>query len=115
MSQKDTAFNQIKRYGSKGDVILINKTITNNPDDLKVTSSESRVSLLAYVGRIPSNKDQNARRTGIKVLAAIDKDFDGSVNVGASIEYLGNTLDVTDYWQHRVNNEIAYVELICNG
>ena len=115
---RSVALSVIDKFGLKGSATLVNKTQVVDGSNLKVTESTSTlIPLLAYVGRNPSSKtdDRDSRRTSLKVLAAIDSDFDGSVNLNSKLVVDGRTLDVESYTQHKVNGVIAYVEFIAVG
>lgn len=119
MSQKSTATNQIKKYGTKGDVVLIPfSVISEDVDNLTVTSIEDvNIPLQAYVPNEPNAKteENNDRRTGFKILAALDNDFDGTVTDKSKIDYRGRRLDITSYIPRYVKGELCYVEFVVNG
>lgn len=115
---RSVALSVIDKFGLKGSATLVNKTQVVDGASLKVTESTVTLTpLLAYVGRNPSSKTDNtdSRRTNLRVLAAIDSDFDGTVNVNSKMVVDGRTLDVESYTQHKVNGQIAYVEFITVG
>ena len=118
MSLKNTATSLIKQYGTKGRVTLINNTVTGVDDDnLTQNLSESRISLLSHVTYVPSDKEAttNNRRTMVKVLAAIDSNFDGSVSVSSRVLVDGYTLDVTGFEKRYDKDVITHVVIHASG
>lgn len=118
MSHKNTAFNQIKRYGFKGAAVLNVKTKTSDKSTKrKSTIAEVSKPLLAYVGRYNQSKivDMSIEQNSYKIMAALDSDFDGSIGVDDTVTIDGVELAITRFTQHKINQTIAYVEIITNG
>lgn len=117
MNSRRTASNLAKQYGSKNRVKLINFVSVKNAENLTVTNTETKIKLLAVTSRVNHNKTDvtNDRRSGFKVLAAIDNDFDGAVKTGCKLEVDGVRLDVVDYQVHYEGDHIVQVVFYTNG
>ena len=113
----DVATSQIERYGSKGVATLIRTTTVYDENTMVNTATTLEISLLAYVGSIPFDQQygENKWSKGVKIMAALDEDFDGVVTEKDRITIGVTSYDITLINPNYINNELAYVELICHG
>ena len=116
---KDVGYNMIHRFGSKGHVVLLRETGGEyDPETMTKVSTKVDIPLLTFVGKLPL-AEQNQNNThwsrSAKVLAAVDSDFDGQIVETDRIKINNIMYDITNYTPSFINNELVYVELICNG
>ena len=118
MSHKNTALNQIKRYGFKGAAILnVKVKVSNKAQKSKTTIIDNAKPLLAYVGAYFDSKlvDTSVSVNTYRIKAALDGDFNGEIGTDDSITIDGRELAIISHTKHRINETIAYVEIIVNG
>lgn len=118
MSLVQAAYNQILAYGYKGAASIIEVTKTEDLDNLSISNVEnSPLPLLSYVGSYPSSRvgDTLILATDRRVLAVPDSDWDGSIKANSLIEIEGSKYTIVTYIPHRINADLAYIEIQCRG
>ena len=118
MSHKQTAYNQIKRYGYKGAAVL-NANVVND-DKVEKTRTvlvTSPIPLLAYVHRYPQAKinGDSILVDDRRVLIALDNDFDGTIGKNDTLTVDGIDLTIVNKTLHRINETVVMVEVKARG
>mgnify|MGYP003659657295 CR=1 FL=1 len=119
MSLLTAAINQINRYGYKGAAKLIPVTgKIEDQDQLTITPTfGAAIDLISYVGSFGPEQINNTTifADDIKIMAAPDQDWDGTIADGSKIIVDGKTYDIIKSKTKKLKSVIAYVVIQVKG
>lgn len=117
MSLVKTAHSQIKRYGSKNRVALLNYVSVKDAANLTISNTKTRIKLLAFVNQLTTEKTEptNNKSKSFRVLAAIDGSFTGNVTNKSQLLIDNEQFDIVEIKKHYVKDTLSLVEFRAHG